>query len=356
MPPEQRRDQRRTAFSAGKQVGARAGVEHQLGELAVVAIARLMQLRPPVVVAAVGVSAALEQQRHDRQIAGHPEQVVAIRPALNSEIGKPVEQLDEALAIVVLDRLIGEHERGRWFIAALHCLDVAAQLAPAREPVARGEVAPCVRGADSVHGGDSVGASLVVVEVGAKRLLERQALDVRLELRPALETQLARELELHLGQLDVLSLGTALAHALLGLLAQLLQAELKSHCWLPSVAPGARLVRLERKPGQTSSKTEGGLGPFRRTGCGPRRAPKSNRRSRERRRIAAMPIGVSGACRSAERRRDGAETSAMTSHLTQDRFAGTTAGLGSRPVHSERPPPSTRRRRCSRSAAPPWRR
>ena len=120
----------------------------RLGELAVVAIARLVQLRPPVVVAAVGVSAALEQQRHDRQIAGHPEQVVAVRPALNREIGEPVEQFDDALAIVVLDRPVGEHERGRWFIAALHRLDVAAKLAPAREPVARGEVAPRIRGAD----------------------------------------------------------------------------------------------------------------------------------------------------------------------------------------------------------------
>jgi hypothetical protein len=72
-----------------------------------------------------------------------------------------------------------------------------------------------------------VGTPLVVVEICAERLFKGEALDVRLELRPAVEPQLARELELHLRQLHRLPRRAALAHALLRLLAQLLKIELK---------------------------------------------------------------------------------------------------------------------------------
>jgi hypothetical protein len=50
------------------------------------------------------VRASVEQQRHDREIAGHPEQVVAVRPALNDQIRKPIKELGEPLAIVFLNR------------------------------------------------------------------------------------------------------------------------------------------------------------------------------------------------------------------------------------------------------------
>jgi len=72
-------------------------------------------------------------------------------------------------------------------------------------------------------------AVLVVIEVDPKRLLEPEALDVRLELRPAVETRLARELELDAS--FTFSPGrAALARALLRLLAQLLEIEPKGHC------------------------------------------------------------------------------------------------------------------------------
>src|SRR4051794_9142189 len=62
MAPEERLDQRGAAVASCEEVGARAGGEHRFGEVAVVAVAGLMELRPAVVVPAVGIGAALEQQ------------------------------------------------------------------------------------------------------------------------------------------------------------------------------------------------------------------------------------------------------------------------------------------------------
>lgn len=95
--------------------------------------------------------------------------------------------------------------------------------------MASGEIAPRLCGAHAPHGRKSVSAALVVIEIRAERLLEREALDIRLELRPAMKTQLTRELELHVRQLHLPPRGTALAYALLCLLAQLLKIELKRH-------------------------------------------------------------------------------------------------------------------------------
>ena len=50
VAPEQRLDERGAAVAARKQVGAPPGVEHQLGKLAIVAVAGLVELRPAVVV------------------------------------------------------------------------------------------------------------------------------------------------------------------------------------------------------------------------------------------------------------------------------------------------------------------
>lgn len=184
VAPDQRRDQRGTSVATSKQIGARAGVQHHSRELAIIPVAGVVQLRPAVVVSPVGIRAPLQQQRDDRQIAGHPEQVVAVGPPLGDEVREPVQESDEALAIVLLNRSVGPHEGRRRFLAAAHRLDMATQRAPAGEPVAGGEVTSRLRGADAQHQSDSVGAALVVVHIGAKRLLELEALDVGLEPRP----------------------------------------------------------------------------------------------------------------------------------------------------------------------------
>ena len=231
MPPEQRRDQRRAAVAAGGQVGARAGVEHQLRELAVV-----RRSRP-----GAASSSRSRCRGWGRRRARAAATTIARSPAIPSrslpfvprwrdEIGEPVEQLDEALAIV---RPRPPGRRARTASAAPRRRasprrgGAARASSRSRARAARSRRASAI--ADAVHRRDPVGAALVVVEVGAERLLERQPLDVRLELRPALEPQFARELELHLGQLHVLPRRAALAHAVLGLLAQLLEIELKRH-------------------------------------------------------------------------------------------------------------------------------
>jgi hypothetical protein len=104
-----------------------------------------------------------------------------------------------------------------------------------------------LRDAHARDRGDPVRPALVVVQVVAERLLEAEALDVLLQARPAGEAELPRELELRVGELDLLAGRTALTHTFLGLLAQLLEAELNGHCKLPSVVRGVRLIRLERK-------------------------------------------------------------------------------------------------------------
>jgi hypothetical protein len=62
VAPEQRRDQRRASVAASEEVGARTGIEQQPRELAVVAVARLVELRPAVVVSAIRIRAPLEEQ------------------------------------------------------------------------------------------------------------------------------------------------------------------------------------------------------------------------------------------------------------------------------------------------------
>src|SRR5262249_19175448 len=121
------------------------------------------------------------------------------------------------------------HEWRRRRLAALHRLDVSAKGTPAGEAVPRREVAPRLGDADTRDGRDAVRAAFVVVEIGAERLLERHALDVRLQLRPAREAELAGELELRVGQLDLVSCGALRAHTLLRPLPQLVEVELKGH-------------------------------------------------------------------------------------------------------------------------------
>src|SRR6478736_1524240 len=139
---------------------------------------------------------------------------------------------------------------------------MAAKLAPTREPVPLCEVASRVRGADAHHRRDSLSPPLVVVQVRPKRLLHLEPLHIRLEPRPALNAHLARELELHLRQLHLPPRRPPRPHPLLRLLAQLLQIELKRHSWLPSVAPAARPIRLERRLGLRLLKHRGWARPF----------------------------------------------------------------------------------------------
>ena len=77
---------------------------------------------------------------------------------------------------------------------------------------------------------DAVGPAFVVLEVGVERLLEVEAFDVLLQLRPAGEAVLARELQLRVGKLHLVAVGAARTHALFRLLAQLLQVEDGGHC------------------------------------------------------------------------------------------------------------------------------
>ena len=104
-----------------------------------------MQLRPPVIVAAVHIRAALQEQPGDVEVAGHAEEVVAVRAALPDELRVLVEQRAQLLEIGVLDGAIGEDERRRWRLAARKCLHSACELGPAREPVPLREVAARVR-------------------------------------------------------------------------------------------------------------------------------------------------------------------------------------------------------------------
>ena len=100
-----------------------------------------MELRPAVVVAAVHVGAALEEQPGDVDVACHAEEVVAVRATLPHELGSVVEQRPQPLEIAVLDRAVGEHERRRRLLAARERLHAACQLGPIREPVPLGKVA-----------------------------------------------------------------------------------------------------------------------------------------------------------------------------------------------------------------------
>ena len=135
MTPKKCSDQRRAAVAACEEVGTRAGREEQPGEVAVVPVAGLVELRPAVVVPAVHVRAALDQERRDLQVARHADEVVPVRSTLDDEVGEPVEELDQGVAVVCLERSVRQHERRRRLVAAAHRLDVATQLLPARVPV-----------------------------------------------------------------------------------------------------------------------------------------------------------------------------------------------------------------------------
>ena len=172
MPPEQRDDQRRAAVSACEEVGAGTGAENQLRERAAVGVAGLMELRPSVDVPPVGIGAALEQQPHEVDIAGHPEEVVAVRAAETNQLGIPVEELDQLLAVAILDSPVGEHERRRRLLARPQGLDVPAQARPGSEAVPPSQLVAGRGNADAFDGGDPVGALFVVLDVGAERLLE----------------------------------------------------------------------------------------------------------------------------------------------------------------------------------------
>ena len=177
MAPEERGDQRRAAVAAGREVEPPAGVEHQLRELRPVRVAGLVQLRPAVVVAAVRVGAALEQQLDELEVAGHSEQVVPVRPARLDQLGMRVEELDEAGLVGLLDGAVGEHEGRRRLAPVAERLDVRGERVPALVAVAARELEPGLVDRDPVHGGDPVGAALVVAEVGVERLLDVDRLD-----------------------------------------------------------------------------------------------------------------------------------------------------------------------------------
>jgi hypothetical protein len=165
----------------------------------------------------------------------HPEQIVAVGPALHDQLREPIEQSHEPPAVGRLHRLVGQHKR-RWRLrAAVHRLDVSAQLPPAPKAVSCREVAARLGKAHAIDRSDATRAARVVRQVHAKRLLERQALNVRFQLGPTGKAQLTRQLELHVSQRDLLTGRTPLVHTLLGLLAQLLEIELKRHGgFLPS--------------------------------------------------------------------------------------------------------------------------
>ena len=139
MSPEERGGERRSALAVCLEVGARAGVQQQAGELDVVAVARLMQGSPATIVGAVRVGAAREQLPHHRLVAAaadgvgcQPEQVVAVRAARADESRVAVEQLPERLAVARLDRA----ERAPEGLAALgQVVHVATERRPARETV-----------------------------------------------------------------------------------------------------------------------------------------------------------------------------------------------------------------------------
>jgi hypothetical protein len=78
-----------------------------------------------------------------------------------------VEQLGEAFEVIGFDGLVGEHE---WCLRQR--LDVSKELAPGGKAVPVGELAARLGDADGACSRDAFGASLVVVDVVAERLLE----------------------------------------------------------------------------------------------------------------------------------------------------------------------------------------
>ena len=233
VAPEERGDQRRAAVSSGGEIRPGPCAQQQLGQLAPVGVARLVELRPAVVVAAVRVAAALEQQPDELEVLGHAQQIVAVRPALPDELRNAVEKLGEPIAVAGLDGPVGEHERRGRLRAASKPAYVAAQTGPAPEAVAPGEVEPRLVEGHTGSGRDSLRAPVVVREVGSERLLPLEPLCVGLELRPAREAVLPRELELGLAEGELLARAAPFAHAVLRLLTELLEI----HRRPPSTSP-----------------------------------------------------------------------------------------------------------------------
>jgi hypothetical protein len=167
MPPEERCDERCPAVTARGEIGARAGLEHHLRELAPVRVTGLVEFCPAVVVATVRIGAACEQQADEIETVGHAEQVVAVRAANVHEIRVPVKQLRQAFEVVALYGLVGEHER-----RLRQRLDVSDELGPVGEAVPAGKLDTRLVDADAARGRDPEGAAFVVLDVAAKRLLE----------------------------------------------------------------------------------------------------------------------------------------------------------------------------------------
>jgi hypothetical protein len=94
--PEQRQDELGPAVAARRQIGAPAGIEHQLGELAIVAVTRLVELRPAVVVSAIRIRAPLKlpaiREGHCRSSRAEPgdrETGMAARRAARDRSPRP---------------------------------------------------------------------------------------------------------------------------------------------------------------------------------------------------------------------------------------------------------------------------
>ena len=78
--PEERDGQGRATVAPREEVGPRADVEQPPRQLTVVAVAGLVQLRPAVVVAAVRVGAAVEQETDDRRSPAIPTRSLPLVP------------------------------------------------------------------------------------------------------------------------------------------------------------------------------------------------------------------------------------------------------------------------------------
>ena len=192
-------------------------------------------------------------RRPQTALAASPSRSLPFVPRALTEARVAIEQLAECLAVARLDRA----ERAPEGLAALgQVVHVATECRPAREAVLPREHEPrCARaeradlgiarvrerGVVGAHDRDparqaalhdaaqAFGAVLVVADVIDERVrqgraVRRDAVDVGLELRPAGKPVLARERELRIAQAQRLAAGSALAHELLGLFAQLLQA------------------------------------------------------------------------------------------------------------------------------------
>ena len=278
-----------------------------------------MQRSPAAVVGAVRVGAAREQLLHHRLVAAaadgvgcEPEQVVAVRAARTDESRVAVEQLAERFAVARLDRA----ERPPEGLAALgQVVDVATERRPAREAVLPCEHEPrCARAQSAdlgvarvrerrvvgAHDRDparqaalhdaaqALGAVLVVADVIDERVrqgraVRRDAVDVGLELRPAGKPVLARERELRIAQAQRLAAGPALAHELLGLFAQLLQArgcgQWRGHAASSPARPSSACPGGKKDPAPSCTVERGWARPFPRTGRGPDRAEPRRRRN-----------------------------------------------------------------------------